>query len=454
MKKIRIVGILTLMVLMVLSLPGCKKTDKGTAETEKKVEEVFFFSSVGAYQKLLEEQVRLWNEGAGAQKGVRIVMETNIDNYNDALQAMIQSGTWPDLFDSYNRPDFISAGWTRNLYDIPEVADLVERFKPYFMQGTNLRGNNLVALPLEIVPIKIVYNKEIFAKAGLTAPPKTWDEMIDYAKKITQAGNGEFYGFGWTSMFTVAFRRQAMKATMSSTGVGYFNNNIGAYDFRPFKPVIEAIARMYQDGSMFPSPLDQNIDPIRNRFAEGRVGMEIAPAYDIAVYNIQFPCNFDWGVAEVPSYTPGGLKYKGVALNRANISISSHVSQDRMWAVSEAFHFMHSEELYKKLYANSSIIPHEEKLITGTQMENALKNWDVMSDIANYTYMPPFPDALLTLEGDSYEATFNKIMLGNSTFDAEVDALNKRYNDAYQKAKAQGVIAVEIYETPFDMTRD
>jgi hypothetical protein len=45
-------------------------------------------------------------------------------------------------------------------------------------------------------------------------------------------------------------------------------------------------------------------------------------------------------------------------------------------------------------------------------------------------------------------------MLGNTTFDAEVDAINKSYNDAYQDAKAQGRVDVDIYEFPFTMTRD
>jgi hypothetical protein len=124
-----------------------------------------------------------------------------------------------------------------------------------------------------------------------------------------------------------------------------------------------------------------------------------------------------------------------------------------MWAVSEAFHFLHSEALYKKLYANCAIIPHEPSLIRGTTLEKPLKNWDAMSDIANYTLEPPDPTSLIVLEGDDMHTTFSKIMLGNSTFDAEVDALNRRYNEAYQKAKVQGTVNPKIYETPYSIPR-
>jgi ABC-type glycerol-3-phosphate transport system substrate-binding protein len=240
-----------------------------------------------------------------------------------------------------------------------------------------------------------------------------------------------------------------MEANVHNTGASFFNTNTGAYDFRPFKPVIEAIAQMYKDGSLFPTPMDQHIDPIRNRFAEGRVGMEVAPSYDISVYNLQFPCNFDWGVFDVPTFQPGAAPYKGMALNRANISISSKVSNARMPAVVAAFEFLHSKELYGKLYANSAIIPHEPSIIASTRMENALKNWDVMSKTSDVLPEVPNPTDLLTLEGDSFHTTFERVMLGRSTFDAEVDALNRRYNDAYQRAKAQGIIDPKIFEFPF-----
>jgi multiple sugar transport system substrate-binding protein len=299
----------------------------------------------------------------------------------------------------------------------------------------------------------MVYNNELFAKAGIAAPPKTWAELVEDAKKITAAGKGEFYGFGWTTMWTASWHRLAMLATMNSTGTSYFNNTTGAFDFRPFKPVIEAIAQMYQDGSLFPTPMDQHIDPIRNRFAEGRVGMEVAPSYDIAVYNTQFPCNFDWGVFDVPTYQAGPAPYKGVSLNRANVSITSAVTDDRLAAVAEVFRFMHSEALYGKIYANSAIIPHEASIIASTKMENVLKNWDVMSDITNYTFEPTNPYSLLTIQGDTYNQVFDSIMLGRTTFDAQVTALNQRYNDAYQQAKSQGIAQAFMYEYPYDIKR-
>lgn len=204
---------------------------------------------------------------------------------------------------------------------------------------------------------------------------------------------------------------------------------------------------------MFPTPIDQHIDPIRNRFAEGLVGMEIAPAYDCSVYNNQFPCDFEWKVADVPALTEDGLQYKAVSLNRANISLTKWVSEKRLPAVVEAFKFMHSEELYKKLYANSAIIPHEASIIEAVKaegFENELINWAEFSDITNYTVEPVRPDGLLTLIGDNYHQVFTNIMLGDTNWDAEIDSLNARYNEAYQQAKEDGLVDTAIYEAPYN----
>jgi len=449
-----------LAAIMLVSMIGCSKKDttsskdpEATGTTPKEVEEVYFFSSIGAYKALLESEVEKWNSTKGAEKGVRIFMETNIDNYSQVQQAMIEAGNYPDISDMYAKPDMLKAGYARDLYEVKGIEDLIERFEPYFSQGVNLHGDKLYALPLELVPLKFVYNAEIFKECGLTEPPKTWDQVVEYARIITEKGNGKYYGFGWTTMWSASYTRFVLLSNINSIGVAYFDNNTGTYDFKPYEKAVKAIAQMYKEGSMFPSPLDQHIDPIRNRFAEGLVGMEPAPAYDVSVYTSQFPCDFEWKVCEPPALTDEGHVYNGVSLNRANVSIGSWVSEDRMWAVVEAFRFLHDRDLYKKLYSNSAIIPHEISIIEEVKAEGfeyEMPNWSEMSDITYYVAEPVRPDTLITLEGDNFHTVFTNIMLGETTWEAEIEGLNKRYNDAYQQAKKDGLINTDIYESGYN----
>ena len=43
----------------------------------------------------------------------------------------------------------------------------------------------LVALPIMVHNCAMYYRTDLFEKAGLKAPPTTWDEYRDFAKKTT-----------------------------------------------------------------------------------------------------------------------------------------------------------------------------------------------------------------------------------------------------------------------------
>jgi multiple sugar transport system substrate-binding protein len=432
-----------------------------TATTTKappaEAEEVWFFSSVGAYQKILEDEVANWNDTVGAEKGVFIFMETNIDNYTTAFDTMIQSGTYPDIADMYARANYLEAGYFTDLYelakDYPEVQTTIDRWEPFFAQGVSLRGDKLVCMPLEYVPIKMVYNKEIFDECGITEAPQSWEDIYDYAKIITEKGAGDYYGFAWTSMWTATFRRFVCKAGVASLGRGQFDNNTATYDFSPYKETVELIGRMYQEGMMFPTPFDQHIDPIRQRFSEGLVGMEIAPAYDYSVYTKQFVADFEWVVCDVPALVGYEREFKGASLNRGNISITSWVEEDLLPATVEAWLFLNSDGLYETLFENSAIIPQDPAIAAKVLAESDVEfdpNWILMSDVKNYTAEPPRPESLLTLEGDPYETFFTNVMTGDINWDDGIEDLNKRYNDAYAQAKADGLINTDIYETTYN----
>lgn len=54
-------------------------------------------------------------------------------------------------------------------------------------------NNSHTALPWYWAPTITTYNKNIFAKAGITAPPKNWDEYVADAKKVNKATGGKDY---------------------------------------------------------------------------------------------------------------------------------------------------------------------------------------------------------------------------------------------------------------------
>lgn len=71
-------------------------------------------------------------------------------------------------------------------------------------------GGTLKCAPYQPFAFVVMYNKDLFAKAGITAPPKTWAEFEDVCAKLVKAGitpitvddayMAAFFGYNLTRM--------------------------------------------------------------------------------------------------------------------------------------------------------------------------------------------------------------------------------------------------------------
>ena len=105
----------------------------------------------------------------------------------------------PDVFwmHSNNVQMYMEADKLLDLTDYiskSEVTDLSNYYEGittlYSMDGKQY------AVPKDHDTIALLYNKAIFDKVGVEYPTDdwTWDDYYEAGKKITEAGNGEFYG--------------------------------------------------------------------------------------------------------------------------------------------------------------------------------------------------------------------------------------------------------------------
>ena len=81
-------------------------------------------------------------------------------------------------------------------------ADYLADFYPAILDSFNIDGKPY-GLPMYVSPYVLYYNKDLFKEAGLDpdTPPTTYDEMMEYAEKLSQLkdSNGNpVYAFGQT----------------------------------------------------------------------------------------------------------------------------------------------------------------------------------------------------------------------------------------------------------------
>ena len=90
---------------------------------------------------------------------------------------------------------------------------------------------------------------------------------------------------------------------MSGATPGGYDYANGVYDFSSWKEIVEEAAKLYADGSVLPGSENQGVDNSRALFAQGAFALWGNASQEAGVFTDQFPCSFDWGVAELPTLT-------------------------------------------------------------------------------------------------------------------------------------------------------
>lgn len=122
------------------------------------------------------------------------------EQYNDKVAASVPAGRGPDVINLYYGwlPKYIDSGYLAPLpeQDFP-TAQIEKDFIP-MVQIAKVDGK-YYALPTAVRDLAIFYNKDLWKAAGLdaTKPPKTFDELLDAAKKMTKIEGGKMTVAGW-----------------------------------------------------------------------------------------------------------------------------------------------------------------------------------------------------------------------------------------------------------------
>jgi len=116
---------------------------------------------------------------------LRIIDWNSIDQQ---VSTMIQNNQRPDVL---NLNSFSSYAKDQLLYAADEVLSSGTRndFIEAFARGGEYQGK-LYGFPILSSARALFYNKDLFTRAGLAGPPKTWDEFVQTARKVQALGGG------------------------------------------------------------------------------------------------------------------------------------------------------------------------------------------------------------------------------------------------------------------------
>lgn len=145
------------------------------------------------------------------------------DQYFTKLQTALAGGTAPDTFE-VNYENFVSYAESGSLLALDEVAAEDSSYDKAVYAPKSLaafsRGGKQYGLPASFSTVVLIYNKDLFDKAGVAAPTAdwTWEDERAAAVKLTDKARGVFGDYQPPQFFE-------FYKTLAQTGGSFFDES-------------------------------------------------------------------------------------------------------------------------------------------------------------------------------------------------------------------------------------
>ncbi|RXZ79512.1 extracellular solute-binding protein [Paenibacillaceae bacterium] len=148
------------------------------------------------YKVELTEQVKQMAEDYSKEHPNVIVEAQVSQDFETLRKTRFASGEGPDIF--YLKPFTDVADWQEHLVDLSDEPWMKE-VVPEALPGMTIDGKQY-GFPTNLAGYGYIYNKDLFAQAGITAIPTTQTELKEVNEKLKAAGIQSFaegYKDGW-----------------------------------------------------------------------------------------------------------------------------------------------------------------------------------------------------------------------------------------------------------------
>ena len=168
-------------------------------------------------------------------------------------------------------------------------------------------------LPIETGPVALFYNTEIFKKAGIVGPPKTWDEYVQVAKKVTSPEQKTFATTGTMSAEPPTNLTYDIYPLIYQAGGDVIDEKTNKAVFN--RPAGVKAVQWYADlmnvhKVSVPGILSSGEKEKRANFAAGNIAMMFEGSFGIPIQRQMNP-NLQFDVAPMPRETTTGTVVRG-----------------------------------------------------------------------------------------------------------------------------------------------
>jgi len=278
------------------------------------------------------------------------------------IQDMIDDGNPPTLARVATRwiPQYVAAGLLEPVdsYMTPEFR---AQFIPLLInEGSQYEGRTF-GLPITVSSRALYYNKALFEQAGLSTPPRNWDELRSAAQAV-HALESDVYGFGVQG-----------KDIETSTYFYYFLWGNGgeiltedgtrpAFNGAEGQEAIAFLKGLVDDGLTQPNPTESVRADLETAFAQGKLGMVITGPWLAKKLATEAP-DLEYGLAAIPyQTTPTTL-----AAQDTLILFKQAKNKEAAWKFVE---FLYRDEYRLKYDLTEGVLPEKISVAENSQIKD------------------------------------------------------------------------------------
>lgn len=277
--------------------------------------------------------------------GIKVKLEVQSWNdIKDVVKTKVQAGKQPDILQMDAFAGFVDGDLLYPAKDVVSPA-VFSDFQDAFAKNASIKGTQY-GLPFLASVRALFYNEDIFSKAGVLAPPKTWAELEAAAQKIKAAG---YIGYG---MPLSSFESQGETAIwIHGAGGGYGDANKLTIDTPQNLEGVNEMKKLIDQGLTEKNAGSTDRDPLFSVFMQGKVGMQIGLPPGVGQLKKTSP-NLNYGIARIP--TKNGSEF---TLGVADHMMAFKNKTDKTASIKKFLDYFYSADVYTKFITAEGFLP-------------------------------------------------------------------------------------------------
>ncbi len=353
------------------------------AEGAGKPKEITFWSLfTGGDGEFFDAMVAAFNASQN-----EIVMKTDtvkFDSYYTKLTAALAAKTAPDVVVMHQDrlPGYVPNGVLLPLDEyIKKTGIDMNTFEPGPLANTKFNGKTY-AIPMDVHPLIMYYNKTLFAKAGVTKVPETLPDLIAAAKAIQDrtgaigiaADNttATYKAYTLTRMFMSMLMEQGFTTLDAANAKANFNNEAGIKAY-------QALSEMVNKYGVIPEGLDY--DSSVADFKLGKAGFHFNGVWVTGAFEAQ--SGLDFGAVKFPAFFGKSAGWAGS--HTFAVPVQNRIEEDKILAVMKFIDWMTN---HGEMWAKAGHIPTRKTVISKAEFKS-LPHRAEYADAVKYSFATP-----------------------------------------------------------------